>query len=223
MRLPRVVEALVLLTGSAAFALASTISIPGSGGSFTINEQPDSIQTERTLGQVFVVPTPLNEFVLKSFGFAMQPGQDGVDYRGYIYEWANDRATGPALFASAALTTPDPPSFFGLSLVLDPAKEYIAFLTTQGGLNNSVGALNLVANFTNPYGPGSAFLQQSTLPFTGLLSGDWTTAPWVEIFVADLQFEARFDAAEVPEPSTFAVAVATLAALALTRHRRIPA
>lgn len=220
MRLLQATQVFVLLTGSAAFALASTISISGGTTDFPINEEPNVTFAVRSLGQVFVVPTPLNKFVLTSFGFTVDFVQANVDYRGYVYEWdaVDIIAVGPALYTSPALTALDPPSFFGLSLVLDPAKEYIAFLTTQGGPNDTTGTISLVTNNTDPYGSGAAFIQFAEQPFANSLTGDWTTMQWIEVLSTDAQFEATF-VEGVPEPSTFAVAAIALATLAFSRLR----
>src|SRR6187402_1000467 len=107
-----------LLLISAVLLKASTISIPGNGNEgFEVLEQSAG-DTIRSLGQVFVVPTPTNEFVLTTFSFAALSASPGVDYRGYLYEWdsVNLQAKGSALYTSEARTGADVPSFFGLSL-----------------------------------------------------------------------------------------------------------
>jgi len=209
---------------SLGLASASTITIPNNGGSVFFQETSgDNPGTTRSLGQTFTVPAPTAQNILTGFDFFLTQSTDNTfDYRGYIFQWdtANSRATGSALYQSSARNGTQAAFFSGLTLVLNPALTYVAFVTTQGVANNSFSGNLLFHNSADVYAGGAAFQQVAT-PGGNSGTGTWTTAAWTGVNGnTDFQFNAVFIGATAPEPGTLAMGALAATAFALSRLRR---
>jgi hypothetical protein len=208
-----------------AFAFASTLTIPNNGSTVFFAETTGAPSAQvRSLGQTFSVPAPTTDNLLTEFDFFLAASTEtGFDYEGYLFQWdaANTRAIGSALFQSTIRSGPGTAVFSGLTLLLNPALQYIALVTTQGVANNSFSSGLLNHNSTNAYLGGQAFQQNSAVAGSGGV-GTWTTAAWSGVNgTTDFQFTAIFaPASSIPEPGTFVLAGIATAALAFVRRRR---
>jgi hypothetical protein len=211
---------------AATFACASTLTIPNNGGTVFIQETTGSPSSSapRSLGQTFSVPAPTTDNLLTEFDFFLAANTDATfDYEGYLFQWdpVNTRATGPALFQSAIRNGTQPASFSGLALLLNPALQYIALVTTQGVVNNTFSNGLLNHNSGNAYLPGQAYQQNSAVAGNSGV-GTWTTAAWTAVNGnTDFQFTAVFASpSSVPEPSSFALFCMGAVAVVIARFRR---
>jgi len=201
---------LSLLTGVVLnVAVASTISIAGNGSNVFLQETTGStVSAPRSLGQTFVVPSPTTQDVLTDFAFSFVGTDSLLGYTGMIFQWdaVNTRATGPALYTSAARVGSQAPSFTGLSLALTPGTQYIALVTTQGVVNDAYRNGFLVNNSTDVYAGGAGFTQSSTVEDGSTGTGTWATQVWAPTNGnTDFAFTADFiaDLTAVPEPASF--------------------
>lgn len=219
-----IIPAVWLAFGAASYA--SSISIPNNGSTVYFQENPQNPGgAVRTLGQTFTLPAPGTDNVLTDFAFALAPWSDtAFDYRAYLFQWDGSKATGPALFTSAAQIGSQAASFSGLSIELTPGTTYIALLTTQGVVNDgSYSNGFLFNNSGNVYADGGAYQQTSPSSGGSTGIGSWTSVAWTPVN-GDFQFTANFSEGSVsssatPEPSS--IALITLGGAAIIGLRRI--
>jgi len=145
------------------------------------------------------------------------------DYRIQLYLWdtANLRASGAALYTSAVRNGSQPASVTGLNLALTPGSTYAAVLTTQGVQNDGFADGFLAFNSVDVYANGSAYQQESSNPNGSSGDGTWTSNAWSASGNGDFQFSAVFNglATSAPEPGTLALFAAG-AAVGLFLKRR---
>lgn len=181
-----------------------------------------------TVGQTFTAPAPTN--ALQSFQFYLandlDNGGNGGDllFRGYVSEFdtTNAKLTGPLLFQSAvtagnADTAFAPFQFKTGSLVLDPGKMYIAFLSASGlrPTNGVAVAVNTLAGSDAPNSRGSLVFSDSGNDF-GFLS---TNDAFGVVDGSNAAFRADFTT--TPEPSEFVLLLSGLSGLGgIVRLRR---
>jgi len=210
---------------SIGLASASTITIPNNGGTaFFTETNGDNPGAVRSVGETFQVPAPTAQNILTDFDFFLNSNTDNtLDYRGYIFQWdtVNSRATGSALYTSPARNGTQAAFFGGLNLVLNPVLTYVAFVTTQGVVNNSFSGNLLKHNTADVYAGGAAFQQTITTAGGNSGTGTWATAAWTPVNGnTDFQFTATFIAAPIPEPGTLALSGLAALGFALSRLRR---
>jgi hypothetical protein len=209
---------LTLATGAA----GSTIVIPDNGSSVYFQENPANQQAVRALGQTFQIVS-VSETMLTDVVFYFTPAtQAQFDYRLYIYEWdsANSRATGTPRYMSLVRNGSQAPSFSNLQVALASSTTYIAFLTTQGVVNNGFADGLLQHNSGNVYAGGQAFSLTTGSGNASSGNGSWTTSSWSAVNGnSDFRFSATF-ATAVPEPSSLMLMGPCLAGIALWARRR---
>lgn len=227
MRFGSIVRCSLLSIGLLQAAFGSTISIGNNGSTVYFQEtNGGNSSIVRSLGQTFVVPTPLSENVLTGFSLFFSGTPDaGFDYRAYIFQWdtQNNQATGPALFTSSVRTGAQAPSFSGLNILLATNASYIAILTTQGAANDSFSGALLAHNSNGAvYTSGAAFQQSSGAPNGNTGTGTWNSAAWTGVNGnTDFQFSATFaEGSTVPEPSSLALLAFGVAAVFVNRRRK---
>jgi hypothetical protein len=177
--------ALFLVAAPAATA-SSTVIDTRSESTETVQEfgVPDTA----TYGQVITAP-PGSEF-LRSFTFRVElPFTDF--FRGEVYAWDGEKATGPALFESPPRTTSgteaqDVTFDTGMAPVA-PGSQYVIFTSVSKEFEQSAGfgAFRSVPDTTYEGGK-FVFLNNGTN------EAEWTTTPWESFLEFDLQFRARF-------------------------------
>ncbi|HEY1073904.1 IPTL-CTERM sorting domain-containing protein [Brevundimonas sp.] len=215
--------ATALFAGQAAAQNIDTTA--AANGSFGIFGVPNSA----TYGQTITIPA--GETQLFSFGFVMKNVPSTVVFRGEVYLWddANNRATGPALYESAArsttgataqLITFSPPG----GLTVTPGQKYVIFATTSRDQAGASGVGNWAASSSNPYAGGTAvFINNSTN------TADWTSGTWAVNTSTDFGFVANFNAPPAPVPtlSEWAMILFGLAlaggAVVMVQRRRLAA
>lgn len=189
---------------------------------------PFGLVSVATVGETFTAPAPTN--VLQSFQFYLANNLDNggnggnLLFRGYVSEFdmVNDKLTGPLLFQSAITagtndTTFAPFRFNAGSLVLDPGKTYVAFLsasglTPTGGVD---GAVNTVAGTDAPNSRGSLVFSNNGNDFGFLSQND----AFGVVEGSNAAFSAQFTV--TPEPSEFVLLASGLSGLAgIVRLRR---
>lgn len=190
---------------------------------------PFGLPSVATVGQTFTAPAPTN--VLQSFQFYLANDLDNggnggnLLFRGYVSEFdmVNDKLTGPLLFRSAittgnSSTTLSPFRFNTGSLVLDPGKAYVAFLSASG-LTPTGGvdvAVNAVGGSDATNSRGSLVFSDSGNDFGFLSQND----AFGVVEGSNAAFSAQFTVT-TPEPSEFVLLVSGLSGLAgIVRLRR---
>jgi hypothetical protein len=211
-----------VIASLAATAQGTVISIPANGtaGVWGPGTQP---ATTATYGQTITAPT---DSFLVDFTFFLVDGpsatQPDIDFRAYLYAWdaGTVRAVGPALFTSAT-TTFNPnnsaqPVSFAPNILLTPGDDYVLFFSVAGLAPGTPSAINWqIDQFVGAYTGGSLVFQYSTG------TADFTGAAWNDNgfdMAATVNFSA--DPNAVPEPSTYALCGAAIAALGLLRRKR---
>lgn len=187
--------ATALFAGQAAAQNIDTTA--AASGIFGIFGVPDTA----TYGQTITIPAGVTQ--LTSFGFEMQSVPSTVVFRGEVYLWddANNRATGPALYESAVrsttgatpqLITFSPPG--GVTVV--PGQKYVIFATTSRDQAGASGQGLWAASSSNPYAGGDAVFINS-----GANPADWTSVAWAVNATTDFGFVANFNAPPAPVPT----------------------
>lgn len=187
-----------------------------------------------TFGETFTAPGPTN--VLQNFQFYLANDIDNggnggsLLFRGYVSEFntASNNLVGPLLFQSAVTagngSATYAPFFFDTGFLwLDPAKTYIAFLSSSGlaptdNVNLATEVL-AASDATNPR--GSLFFSDNGNDFSGLAQSQAFTI----VDGVDAGFSARFSV--TPEPSEVVLLASGLSGLAgfvrLRRRRAVSA
>lgn len=117
---------------------AASLNLPDGGNFASLAEDTRDSGFARSVGQTFIVPTPTSESRITQFSFFVDAGSTptDVDAAAYLYEFDTmaTSPTGAALFNSGpfAINAAGELNFSGLAVDLDPAKTYIAFLSTSG-------------------------------------------------------------------------------------------
>lgn len=149
-----------------------------------------------TFGQTITAPA---ESRLSGFTFSLKLNFfDPSRFQAAVYQWdsATSRATGPALFTSAVMTSPNTSSFTPVAIntggiVLTPGQQYVLFLTTAGVTQTGASSYTgFAATMGNPYAGGAAVWQMST----GV--ADLTGAGW-NVNAHDFAFLALFGPASL--------------------------
>lgn len=191
-----------------------------------------------TYGQTFQVPAGFDQ--ITSFTFQLRSlGGGDIDFAGYLSEWdgVQGHLHGALLYASTpqvllATTVAFTPVVFELpTLLLNPAKTYVAFLSatdffeTQSGGTAAMGS----PNYAYSNGTGPAFTGGNFVYFNNDTFGQLYTSKWEGIEAGDSHRDAAFTAGfsasnrmvVVPEPSTYGLMAAlTLGgAIAIRRYR----
>lgn len=211
-----------VLHGALALAL---LSVTASAASITVAGDGDigswGVLNTATYGQTLTAEgSQLTDF---TFYLGRRSGGSGdIQYRAYLYQWDGSKATGSAVWQSAiSVLTPGVNPFpvsFAPNAAVTNGSQYVLFFSTSGlqaGQPQSTARWN--TNSTNPYAGGAFVYMNNTDNFALLTSNSWDTS----FSGRDLQMNVTFDGAGVPEPSTYAMISAGLAALvALHRRRR---
>lgn len=193
---------------AAAFALATALfagqaaaqnidTTAAASGTLGVFGVPNSA----TYGQTITIPAGVTQ--LTSFGFEMQSVPSTVVFRGAVYLWdeANKRATGPALYESAPrsttgatpqLITFSPPG--GVTVI--PGQKYVIFATTSRDQAGASGHGFWAVSYSNPYAGGDAALINN-----GANPADWTSGTWAVNTTTDFGFVANFNAPPAPVPT----------------------
>jgi Ca2+-binding RTX toxin-like protein len=142
-----------------------------------------------TYGQVITAPT--NDTQLDSFTFLMdQP--DTVIFRGEVYAWDGEKATGPNLYESEPRTTSGSNSLEEITfntggIQLVPGREYVLFATISKDYEASSGqgSWGWVPD-DNAYAGGKFVYMNNGSNFDQLFARSWL------VFGGDLAFKAAF-------------------------------
>jgi hypothetical protein len=211
-----------LTTLALAISTASASVIDTGAGNTAVGqliESNGSTVQLRGVGQTFRVPAPTEESILTEIRFETlgSPYGSDFDFGFYLYEWnaAIHRTSGPALFASGHLNTAIPPTRANLTIPipeiqLDPAKSYIAFLTTAGVADEAFGLAYVIGGSLG-YVDGSSHVLNVTNHADAPVTETWST-PFAHY---DLNFRAVFVEGDVtspvPEPASVGLLCSALA------------
>lgn len=187
--------ATALFAGQAAAQNIDTTA--AASGSFGIFGVPNTA----TYGQTITIPAGSTQ--LTSFGFEMQNVPSTVVFRGEVYLWddANNRATGPALYESAPRsTTGATPQLITFSppggVTVTPGQKYVIFATTSRDQAGASGQGNWKSSSSNPYAGGDLVFINN-----GTNTAAWASTNWPVITGQDFGFVANFNAAPAPVPT----------------------
>lgn len=220
-----------LLTGllfactTPAQVIDTTIGSSFNGGIGTFGERDTAPSATETYGQVFRTPAGFAQIDRFTFWLGGSSGPDAVDFAAYIMEWnaPGARATGRILFTSTqqirgvAPIFPYAPYVFDTGgLILDPARQYVAFLSSSSFLDGIAGTTAVSTSFTNTYAGGDLVFNNNGSSLAAL-----TTTSWGNNGPMDLNFRAEFSSAvAVPEPSTYGLVGSALLIGAVAFRRR---
>ena len=196
---------------------------------------PWGVTDTSTFGQTFTAPTSnvLNDF---TFYLGDDPG-DTIKYKSYVYAWDGSKASGPALFTSAAQTYTGAaagvfkPVFTNAGgTVLTAGQKYVAFLTTAGlqaGRPLSGAGWAITDDFQSAYSGGDLVYSNTGNNFGALTTHTWDDKGSAVGTSYDAKFKMDFSPSNVPstapEPSPLAALAFTtlgLAGLTLKARRR---
>ena len=181
-----------------------------------------------TYGQTITAPAV--DHVLTDFTFYMDDyltlaSPEFVNFEAYVYGWdtVNFHTTGPALFASAPLSSTNNGGLNGLEAItintgavsLTPGGNYVLFFTASNLFNSTAGQSFFSIRDTNPYAGGHFVFSNNGNNFGQLGSTTWDGGNFGG-GIYDQAFQATF----VPEPSSGVLAVVGLACLAWLKSRR---
>jgi len=157
--------------------------------------------SSETIGQTFAVGTD-NRLDYFTFFVADSLNPDYIDFAAYVMEWNGDRATGPILFQTSALTTTNNGGNNGWEaftidtggLNLTQGQEYVAFFSTSQLFDGEIG-WGWAAYAGESYTDGTFVYIDNGSDFSQL-----TTTSWVTNYPGgDLAFAMGFN---IPEPAT---------------------
>lgn len=187
-RLVPIFVAALCLAGSATASAATVIDTRNDAETETV--APFGITDTTNYGQVVTAP----EATLNSFSFRVLVPSTVV-IRGEVYAWDGTKATGPALYESAARTTSDASAqditFDTGAVPVNPGSQYVLFLTAAKDFEVSTGQGSVRRVPGTTYAGGAAVYLNS-----GTNEAQWTTTGWSVINVFDFQFRARFSSGE---------------------------
>jgi uncharacterized protein with beta-barrel porin domain len=174
------------LLGSAAVlalsipASAQTIdTIPQWNGTSFISSW--GVPNTATYGQTFT-PT-VQQTRLSSFTMELgQIGGTGPQYQAFIYQFVNDRISGPALFTSGVFTAPAGAAFTSVTIntgtvTLTPGLQYVLFLTTTNQQPQAAAGYRYGTLTNNTAIPNGQFVFQNN----GAVFGRLAANPWTAI------------------------------------------
>jgi hypothetical protein len=150
-----------------------------------------------TYGQV--ITAPANDTQLDSFTFLMNL-PDTVVFRGEVYAWDGEKATGPNLYESVARTTSGSGSFEEITfdtggVRLVPGQQYILFATVSKDYEDGSGSGEWrIALSSDVYAGGEFAFMDNDSDFAQLFTQSWDHS-WPhegELVVGDLAFKAVF-------------------------------
>lgn len=197
-------------------ATASTISVSPNSGSGAWG-----VGTNGTFGQTITAPAD-SQLLDFTFLLGIQViGSGPIAFQAYVFAWDDTNAapTGSSLYSSAVSSITAPvsgytPVTFSPNITLTPGSQYVLFFSTSGlTVGAPTSTIRWGLNTSNPYGGGQHV-------YTGRTASTWTAGSWGVLPSLDLATTVNFGPAPVPEPSTHALCVATLAALELLRRKR---
>jgi len=153
-----------------------------------------------TYGQVVTVPA--GNPALRSFTFLMnQPNT--LNFRGMVYAWDGQKATGPALYESAPRTTSgeqpqhnEPITFNTGGILLNPGQQYVLLATISKDYAASSGQGSWGVVNPSTYAGGNFVFNNNGDNVNAL-----TTTPWSSFGTGyDLAFRAAFSPPDPPPP-----------------------
>jgi len=173
-----------LLSGVALLALsvpagAQTIdTIPQWNGTSSISSW--GVTDTATYGQTFT-PTAA-QIRLSSFTMELaQTSGTAPQYQAFVYQFANNKIVGPALFTSGVFTAPSGAAFTPVtintgSVVLSPGQQYVLFLTTTNQQPQANSSYRYGALTTNTAIPNGQFVfQNNGATFGNLITNNWSS------------------------------------------------
>lgn len=149
-----------------------------------------------TYGQTITVPA--GEGFLASFSFQINDQGNVLPFQGAVYAWdaVNARATGPALYLSAPVSTTGANAYarftFTPNVPVTSGQQYVLMATTSYN-QATPGVMRWGALTTNTTYPGGQFVFINN----GSNTAAWTTQAWSTI-AEDLAFTAVFGTPIVP-------------------------
>jgi outer membrane autotransporter protein len=137
-----------------------------------------------TYGQTFT-PTGTQQTRMTSFTMELQQGGGTPpQYQAFVYQFTNNRITGPALFTSSVFTAPAtttttfaPVTINTGSVVLTPGQQYVVFLTLSTLPAQPASSYRYGALTTNTAIPNGQFVFMNN----GTVFGDLSANPWSNI------------------------------------------
>lgn len=210
----RVLNGAIALVLLGAAANAASITVAG-------NSQISSwgVTNTATYGQTFIAEgSQLTDFTFY-LGNRVN-GSGNIQYRAYLYQWDGAKATGSAIWQSATSALTPAVGSFAVSHAPNAAvtngAQYVLFFSTSGLQSGQPGSqVSWSTNLSNVYSGGSFVFLNNGDTFSSLTTNNWNTYS-----AYDVQMNVNFDGAGVPEPSTYAMMGAGLAALVALRARR---
>jgi hypothetical protein len=166
-----------------------------------------------TYGQTITATPSAN--VLESFSFAMTT-LPGALFKAYVFNWDGEKATGPALFTSAPLSTGlytnvDEITVETGRLSLTPGSQYMLAFSTSGlNLGLTTSRKNKWGLADDTYSGGGFFYLNNGADASAFTATAWDSS----LSDLDLAFTAKTSmVSAVPEPSTRALFLFCLATL----------
>ncbi len=209
-----VAAAFMIALGTVAPASSATIDTTGSDtGTIIEFGSPNTA----TYGQTFTAPGT----VLDSFSLYLRnrvTGSGTLDLRGYIAGWNGTEASS-ILYESGTQTMNANGTLqqfaFSPGISLTPSNNYVAFLSISNLQSQAPSTFGMPHGIDQIAGE-FVFINNGTTP------SEWTSTPWTQGFVGsdDVWFQAEFDLAPTPEPTTLLLWSTTLSGLGFARWRR---